>query len=86
MSKQTRSFVDEIFGQIAAANGVYRAALTEGDKRGASARALRRLIQRIEAFEREMTLAKALPIHRIAELREAIAEAKASLSNEGAAR
>lgn len=73
------SYVDQIYRQVHEANSVYKAALTQGDAHGESSRALRRLIRRIEAFEREMTLSSALPMHRIAELREAIAEARAAL-------
>jgi hypothetical protein len=70
------SYVDQIFRQV---SEMYRAALEQGDAHGSSSRALRRLIQRVEAFEREMSLSNALPMHRIAELREAIAEAKGGL-------
>ena len=73
------SYADEIFRQIKEINGVYTTALEQGDAHGNSARALRRLVRRIEAFEREMTLSSALPMHRIAELREAVAEAKGAL-------
>jgi hypothetical protein len=73
------SYADQILQQINAINANYATALTHGDAHGDSARALRRLIRRIEAFEREMSLSQALPMFRIAELREAIAEAKGAL-------
>lgn len=71
-------YADQIFRQIEEINAGYRVAAETGDAHGNSARALRRLIQRVEAFEREMSLSSALPVHRIAELREAVAEARAT--------
>jgi uncharacterized coiled-coil DUF342 family protein len=80
------SYANEIFRQINEINSVYKTALDQGDANGNSARALRRLIRRVEAFEREMTLSRSLPMHQIAELREAVAEARAALPNTGATR
>jgi hypothetical protein len=72
-------YADQILSQINEINSRYTTALKHGDAHGDSARALRRLIRRVEAFEREMSLSKALPMHQIAELREAVAEAKGAL-------